>query len=73
MGQSSPSSGHVRRVKSTVSTVGLWCVPVDPCIVHGHETTQKLLRIALKQRQTVTKRGTHRADSFLMPKISCRI
>jgi hypothetical protein len=33
--------------------LGLWCVPVDPCFIDGHETTQKLLRIALKQHQTL--------------------
>jgi len=51
MEQTSPSSEQVRRVKSTVS--GLWCVPMDPCFVDGHESTQELLRIALKQRLTV--------------------
>jgi len=37
--------------------LGLWCVPVDLCFVDGHETTQKLLRIALKQRQTLLWSG----------------
>lgn len=29
----------------------LWCIPVGPCFVDSYETTQKLLRIALKQCQ----------------------
>jgi len=37
--------------------LGLWCVPVDPCFVDSHETRQKLIRIALKQRQTLLWSG----------------
>ena len=67
--------------------LGLWYVPEDPCYVDGHETTQKLLQITLKQRQILLWNGLtvalvvrsqqtrhpSRVDSFLMPKISCRI
>jgi len=56
--------------------LALWCVPVDPCFVDGHETMQKLLRIALKQRQTLLWSGLTVAfvvRRFLMPKFYCRI
>ena len=51
IGQSSPSSEHVRRVKSTVSTVpwSLMCT--------SHKTMQSLLQISLKQRQTLLWSG----------------
>ena len=62
-----------------------WCVMVDPCFINSDETPQKLFRIALKHVQkcfevvmrfhfcsTVSKRGTHLADNFFMPNVSCR-
>ena len=42
--------------KSKISLVsGVY--QLDPCFVDGHETTQKFLRIALKQRQTLLWNG----------------
>ena len=62
---------------------GLWSVTTDPCFVDGRETTQKLLRIALKQRQTllrsdlavalVVRSNQTRHPSRRQLNISCRI
>lgn len=32
--------------------LGLWCVVVDPCFIYGYKTAQKLMQVAVKQRQT---------------------
>ena len=57
---------------------------MDPCFVHSNESTQKFIWITLKHlqilflnhtvaRSTVSKRGTHLADSFFIPNCSCKI
>lgn len=61
----------------------LRCVPVGPCFVDSHETTQKLHLNSVKHCSKVvsrlcllfevSKHDTHRADSFNMPKFSCMI
>jgi len=59
---------------------------MDLCFVHNNESTQKFIWIMLKHLQTLfwnhhtialivtmSKRGTHLADSFFIPNCSCKI
>jgi len=58
---------------------------MDPRFIHRHKTSKKVRSITLQQRQTiesstrccfwstVSKRGTHRADSFFISKRSCKM
>lgn len=49
---------------------------MNPCSINGHKTTQRLLRISIKQGQPRLRTGLTIVIvllSFLMPKVSCRI
>lgn len=84
--QSSISSEQIRqRTPLFRLFLGLSWVPVGPCFVGGRETTQKLIRIILKQQallwsgfmvrllSEVSKRSTHRAGTFLVHNTSCSV
>ena len=66
--------------------IWLWSEVLDPCFIHCHIFTQKLLFVALKKLQTtselstcccfgltVSKRSTHFEHSFLIDKCSCKM
>jgi len=75
------SSGEVHCFDCLI--LHLRCEVMDPCFIHSNESTQKFVWITLKHcfeivtrlrlRSTMSKRGTHLADSFFIFNCLCKI
>lgn len=65
--------------KVAISNLGFWCEPVDPCFGKAEtlsDCASTALHIVvqwLRLLSRVSTGGTHHADHFLMPNISCKI